>query len=152
MHMHPLSTPVIEVAADAQTAKAAWLCPGLECGGPPGHKLAAWGWNKYGIDFIRENGVWKIWHLHVYGAFMTPFNMSWVDVPPMDLPPMGEDAGNFHMPGMADDAPKPPPTPREFWPDRPPTTNWAYRTVRSYPKDQPGMPMPYQTFADTFGY
>lgn len=21
---------------------------------------------KYGVDFIREDGVWKIWHMHVY--------------------------------------------------------------------------------------
>jgi len=26
-------------------------------------------WERYGIDFVNENGVWKIWHLHVYTDF-----------------------------------------------------------------------------------
>src|ERR1700683_3878720 len=30
MHMHTLTTPVIEVAEDAQTARAVWISPGHE--------------------------------------------------------------------------------------------------------------------------
>ena len=36
MHMHTLTTPVIEVAEDGKTAKAVWISPGHESMAPPG--------------------------------------------------------------------------------------------------------------------
>jgi hypothetical protein len=59
LHIHTLTTPVIQVARDGQTARAVWMCPGLE-----GTTLT---WIKYGCDFKIQDGRWKIWHLHVYG-------------------------------------------------------------------------------------
>lgn len=77
MMQHTLSTPVIEVAGDGKTAKAVWDSPGTETQGGDGP--AYWAWIKYGADFIKEDGVWKIWRLKVYPTFRTPYDKSWVE-------------------------------------------------------------------------
>jgi hypothetical protein len=68
MAIHAPICPVIEVAGDGKTAKGVWIGLGLlamkdrETGEPTG----AWEWDKYGVDFIKEDGQWKIWHHHIY--------------------------------------------------------------------------------------
>lgn len=68
MAMHCPICPVIEVAGDGKTAKGVWIGLGLlamkdrETGEP----RAAWEWDKYGFDFIKEDGKWKVWHQHIY--------------------------------------------------------------------------------------
>jgi hypothetical protein len=130
MHMHALTTPVIEVAADLRTAKATWISPGHEtmsfsASAGSGTPEAFWAWCKYGCDFVLEDGAWKIWHLHVYGIFLAPYGRSWVDQP--------------------EDMIDPPPMLAEHRPDRPPTTHWQYMPDRVYP-DEPAPPFPYDTF------
>ena len=63
---HTITTPVVEVAADGQTAKGIWYTPGIAGFFPEGKSNFNWMFEKYGVDFIREDGVWKIWHMHVY--------------------------------------------------------------------------------------
>jgi hypothetical protein len=132
MHMHALASPLIEVAEDGLTARGVWISPGHETG--PGldnpddpTPIARWSWCKYGCDFILENGVWKIWHLHVYGILMCTFEKSWTEAPddlnPEDMPPL----------------------PQEYAPDREPTTHWNYRPDRVY-VNEPAPPAPYATF------
>jgi hypothetical protein len=79
MHMHALTTPVIEVAGDGKTARAVWISPGHETAGFDGKMHAFWAWLKYGVDFIKEDGKWKFWHLEVFGIFFTPYEKSWVE-------------------------------------------------------------------------
>jgi len=129
MHMHAMTTPVIEVAEDLKTAKAVWVSPGHESG--PAFEsdkiVAHWAWCKYGCDFIREDGKWKIWHLHVYGIFMCPFEKSWTEEPDdMDTDDME-------------------PFPEGYEPDRPPTTHWNYMPDKKY-VNEPAPPEPYETF------
>jgi hypothetical protein len=68
MAMHIPLSPVVEIAGDGKTAKGVWIGMGLlamkdrETGEP----TAAWEWDKYGIDFIKEDGKWKVWHQHIY--------------------------------------------------------------------------------------
>jgi len=68
MSIHAPICPVIEVAGDGKTARGVWIGLGLlamkdrKTGEPSG----AWEWDKYGVDFIKEDGVWKIWHFHIY--------------------------------------------------------------------------------------
>lgn len=74
IHVHSMLTPVIEIAADGKTAKGVWdsFGPNISSGSDIGN----WLWVKYGVDFTKEDGVWKIWHLQVYALFNTPFNQS----------------------------------------------------------------------------
>jgi hypothetical protein len=126
MHMHTLTTPVIEVAGDGKTAKAAWISPGIETGAMGGGKMqAAWAWLKYGCDFVKEDGKWKIWHSHVYPIFMTPYEKSWVEAPPSTSAPYS--------------------VPDELKPDRPTTYLWEYSPDRVY-ENVPAPPEPYETW------
>lgn len=131
LHLHTLTTPVIEVAGDGKTAKAVWVSPGIETGFFGTDKVEAnWAWAKYAADFVKENGEWKIWHLHVYGLFMSPYNKSWV-----------EKINDHDMPELPD----------EFKPDRPPTTHWMYSTDKA-PVLSPAPPAPYMHFNDKDAY
>ncbi len=63
---HTITSPVVEVAGDRQTAKGVWYTPGIVGGFKDGKSNFMWMFEKYGVDFIMENGEWKIWHMHVY--------------------------------------------------------------------------------------
>lgn len=77
MHTHHLDTYVIQVAKDRKTAKGIFFSPGHETWVRQGGNIATWVWGKYGCDFIREDGEWKIWHLHWYTAFRADYYKSW---------------------------------------------------------------------------
>ena len=78
---HLLTTPLIEVAADGQTAKAVWMSPGAETrrAVPQNDIEAIWIWGKYAVDFIKQNGKWKMWHFTITQDFMTDYHHSWVE-------------------------------------------------------------------------
>jgi hypothetical protein len=77
MHEHYLTTYIIQVAKDRQTAKGIFFSPGHETWKREGGNIASWVWGKYGCDFIKEDGEWKIWHLHWYTAFRSDYYKSW---------------------------------------------------------------------------
>lgn len=131
LHIHTLTSPVIEVAGDLKTAKAVWMSPGVETALMNDELTANWGWMKYGADFIKEDGEWKIWHLHVYSLFFSSFETSWVKQ-------RIDAAGEIPMP-------------KEFLPDRKPTTTWDYRPERKTVLE-PVPPVPYWSFDDKTAY
>jgi len=75
-----LTTPMIEVAGDLQTAKAVWWCPG---GGAIAYEdkdpEAIWAWGMIAADFVNENGVWKIWHFHYFRYIKCLYTKGWVE-------------------------------------------------------------------------
>lgn len=75
MFEHNITTPIIVVADDGQTARGVWTSPGHETTefGPQ------WAWGRAAADFIKENGQWKIWHYHWYRVFRCPYDSNWVD-------------------------------------------------------------------------
>jgi hypothetical protein len=94
---HYTTTPVVEVSADGTTAKGIWIMAGLESGlmdpeiakdVPPyvfsggdvdGKPVwAHWVWCKYGVDFLRQDGEWRIWHFRCYEVARAPFNRDWI--------------------------------------------------------------------------
>jgi len=133
---HTLTTPIIEVAGDGKTAKGAWICPGEETRvNPEGKPMGAWMYMKYGADFVKEDGQWKIWHLIPYSIFHIPF-----EVP---LPEQRE---------MPKEMPKPPNW-EELKPDRESTrVRWTYSPTARYPGDQPWPPVPYETWDNSMSY
>jgi SnoaL-like domain len=82
MSFHPVASPVVEVAADAQTARGAWLSPGAEAH----NGFAGWIFVKYCADFRKMNGEWKIWHMLAYGMLATTYDRSWAEKQP-PMPP-----------------------------------------------------------------
>jgi hypothetical protein len=91
LSVHALTTPCIEVAKDGKTARAVWLSPGYGAYPSAEGKIKAhWGLEEYAVDFIKEDGIWKFWRVHLYRIFMTPFDKSWTEeeykAPTIDLP------------------------------------------------------------------
>ena len=87
-------------------------------------------WAKFAVDFAKEDGKWKFWHVNVYGIFMTPYEKSWVKTTPPPTPPMKQN---------------------ELKPDRLSTHRWAYSPT-SKQELVPAPPEPYETFDEKTAY
>jgi SnoaL-like domain len=145
--MHTSTTPVIEVAGDGKTAKGIWYSPGM--GLMPqikDGKVVMGGtffWEKYGGDFIKENGVWKIWHLQMAYDFTPQVgkDADWFDFSPKGPPvEAGEQKDNkMNAPAMPSGFTKP----KYSYP--------AYSPKRGS-VIYPPLPEPYYTFSETFTY
>ena len=127
MMIHEMCTDVIEVAADGKTAKGIWISPGTETAPSPGKETGAWCWGKYEVEFIKEDGVWKFWHMTLYPLFLTPYNRSWGE-------PALKMAGNGEMPDMG---PYCHPLEKPFW---------EYGPDAIYPEDEPAVPQRYDSY------
>lgn len=146
MWYHMLTTPVIEVAGDGRTAKGIWMSFGSVSGAmfnqPPG---AQWTQEKYGMDFIKEDGHWKIWRLRTYVDFYTSIDKNWLD-PKQNLAAPQEQAatgtGVRAEPGVSFD---------DMKPDERGNYYEGYHLKRQ-PALEPKLPVPYCTFKDTFPY
>lgn len=127
MMIHEMGTDVIEVAADGKTAKGIWISPGTETAPSPGKEKGSWCWGKYEVEFIKEDGEWKFWHMTLFPLFLTPYNRSWGE-PALDM------VGSKEMPGMG-----------EFCHplDKP---MWTYGPDAVYPEDEPAIPRPYASY------
>lgn len=132
----PMACPVIELAEDGQSAKGLWYCQGayndVEAGGPVAH----WTWGFFAVDFLRQNGEWKILHLSHVNDVDSICGQSW-GRPQTPYPPLPEFAplGDFKYPEYTKTV-----TIREAYsPDRPLIP-------------APELPVPYRTLSETFSY
>jgi SnoaL-like domain len=169
---HYITTPLIQVAADRQTAKGIWIAAGVESGlmsaslaarapsylfeqnEPGGMEVhgkkvwAHWVQMKYGIDFIRQDGQWKIWHFRCFEVSRARFDRNWISMAAemqdssanakfnADLMYLGEDGKPVFMPPV--DAP-------------PKSLAFPYRPDGRI-ELEPTLPLPYDTFSHTFEY
>ena len=161
---HYTTTPLIEVAADGKTAKGLWVMSGVESGltDLEAAKLApdfmfqkdvlidgkkVWMHNvlvKYGVDFLKQDGEWKIWHFHCFEIARSPVGMGWIPfAAKSENNPFSDDLMYFGENGRPIFMPKP---------DAPVTMrNNPYRTDTGQTLDAPP-PVPYRTFSETFAY
>jgi hypothetical protein len=126
---HTLTSPIIVVADDRQTAKGVWYTPGIV----GGYRGGSWMWERYGVDFVNEKGTWKIWHLHVYTDFGAPASLGGgMGGPPGGGP--GGPPGSMAKPSY--------------------NAKIGYRELgaNSYPVLVPRPPEPYKTFSNTWSY
>ncbi len=79
LNVHTFGTSVIEIDDENKTARAIGNGPGFETFTEGGDPKAFWAWAKYGIDFINEEGTWKIWSFKVYPLFRSPYDVAFVD-------------------------------------------------------------------------
>ena len=83
MNVSLLENEIVEVAEDRQTARGVWLSPGMETYGESARFADCrgngyWVYAKIAADFLREDGVWKLWHLRWYLVFHTEYHTDWV--------------------------------------------------------------------------
>lgn len=128
--VHPITTPLIEVAEDGKTAKGMFLSPGLETAPFGGNLQAAWAYCKYAMDFIKVDGQWKIWHSRVCGMMKTMFDRSWVDS-------VEEDFDHD--------------VPEHLAPTTKASFSTEYKPNKVY-DNYPEMPKPYKTFSEDISY
>jgi hypothetical protein len=97
--MHTTTTPVIEIAGDGKTAKGIWYSPGIGLSAKINGTNVSYGgtffWEKYGADFIKENGEWKMWHCQMWYDWTPSFPTSMtasIGRSPMEMAQGGEQA------------------------------------------------------------
>ena len=149
--IHAPICPVIEVAGDGQTAKGVWIGLGLigekrrETGEPEG----IWEWDKYGVDFIKEDNEWKIWRHHIYRLLhQWGVDEKWPEQ--FDKPDEGTmmprpSAGGPGGPRSSGPGSGPPKFDGPAVDDNPYRPDTVQRLV-------PKPPEPYETWTDTFMY
>ncbi|MBF8270220.1 MAG: hypothetical protein HW386_1929 [Gammaproteobacteria bacterium] len=94
LHNHIQLQPVIHVDADGRTAHA--RARALSMLGTYG-RAGVWGASVYENEYVKENGIWKFKHDHLYTTMFTTYNEGWAAAPraapgvskdnPPDLPP-----------------------------------------------------------------
>jgi hypothetical protein len=153
---HYTTTPAIEVAEDGETAKGVWIMTGLESGltAPEeatnvpdfffepdevdGKRVwAHWVWCKYGVDFLKQDGRWKIWHFRCFEIARAPFSENWIKFASRDVAAFDKDLMYFGEDGRPKFMP-PPDAPATDFADR-------YQPDLSQ-KLQPVPPAPYETY------
>jgi hypothetical protein len=145
--IHTQTTPIIEIAGDGMTAKGMWYSPGIMANTAivkgKVEVSGGWFWEKYGVDFIKEDGEWKIWHI---GMYYDPTPPGWGAT--MNI--MGEANADKVSKGeenQAEQKIKELMAPTRSNPD--PYKPWEPKSVM---KLAPKFPEPYYTFSETFAY
>lgn len=135
MYTQPLTTPIVEVASEGQTAKGLWQVMGLDSNITEYGPLSTWRWGWMAADFVLEEDQWKVWHLQDLQDLVAPAGSDWTKA--ADYPVLDEFASLKELTL---------PTPT-----RPCTLYPAYRTDRPF-TEPPAFPQPYRSFAETFSY
>lgn len=92
-----LTSPALELAPGGNTAVGSWIASGHESrvwheGAPAnipsvdakepdakGRRFSAfWVWQKISVEFLLEEGGWRIWHMHLWDVFRCPFDRDWI--------------------------------------------------------------------------
>lgn len=127
---------VIEIAGDGETAKGMWHCFGKPVDVNEYGPLAYWVFGTFCVDFVKEDGQWKLWHMMFLEDIHFPAGVNWStnshSYP--ELPEFAELKGNF-IP----------------CPNVPTTLRERYSMDRPFTQ-LPDFPEPYDTFAETFSY
>lgn len=85
MYVHTFDTELIVVAKDGRTARAVFLIQGAETYGggipnPAYRGKCCFMANRCGVDFILEDGKWKLWHMSVWTFWHFPLETCWTDI------------------------------------------------------------------------
>lgn len=132
----PIDTAVVEVADDLQTAKGLWVVRGLVEKITTAGPVSFWDFSYWAVDFILEDGAWKIWHMLDLAEVNSRQGVNLTDTPaPLPEDPAFAEMASFSMPK----------------PTKPCVLRETYRADRPF-TPSPRVPEPYQTFAETFSY
>ncbi len=74
-----LTTPIIVVAEDQDSARALWWVPGIGTIAPDGAEpRAIWTFGQIAADFVRADGAWKVLHFHYFRTVKSSYEEGWV--------------------------------------------------------------------------
>ena len=135
-NMDSLTSVCVEVADDLETARASCVSHRIETNPteneiPVYSKNSYFCWGRYGFDFIREDGEWKIWHMYLVPVLKMPYLEDWKDYAYKGF--------ELRVPTI----------------DRPAMKTYQWNPNDIAPLADPEPPLPYKTFADVapgYGY
>ncbi len=142
--MHLLTTPVIEVAEDGQSARGLWYTPGtiFSTLNPQKAREGMWMYERYGADFVKEDGEWKYLNLRVCPDVTAPMDCEpWYVENPRRPGPPPSDGGDGA-------APPPPGGPGGGMMLKIPGPLYNELTMTQVPQASPAIPEPYKTQSD----
>lgn len=152
MPVHVLASPIIEIAEDGMSAKGVWYTPGfaLRHDHIRGTAGVMWMWEKYGADFVFENGQWKFLRLLICMDMATGADKGdWTKPMVSQGPPTEEkkeveekDGKKAKSPAMGGGVNVPPDGPGRY-------KNYSPTRI---PVDMPPIPWPYKTEHDVEPY
>ena len=158
---HVQTTPIIEIAGDGETAKGVWESPGLlmaaQIRDGKVNKKGGWFWEKYAVDFVKEDGEWKIWHIAMYYENTPP---GW-NADTNSYESRGGEEGFGGPPGPGGPgAPVVGKVAEELAPQTQVGMMYSDTNPNPYkpwsptklPRIEPRFPEPYYTFSETFSY
>lgn len=132
----PIDTQVVEVADDLQTAKGLWVVRGLVEKVTEAGPVSFWDFSYWAVDFILEDGKWKIWHMLDLHEVDCRQGINLTDTPePLPVDPAFAEMAALQFPA----------------PTKPCILRESYRADRPF-TPSPRVPEPYKTFAETFSY
>lgn len=118
--LHTTVNPYIEIASDGLSARSHWLSPGAA----GSNTSASWIWGPYYVDYVKEDGAWRIAHSNLVPLFRNRYEFSWANAP---------DHGTVKGPLDAQ-------------PNEPSTLYCPYNELKQQPdifKNHPDLPEPY---------
>jgi len=75
--LHMTVNPVIEISKDGLSARGHWLSPGAA----GSDRSAAWIWGPFYVDYVKEEGRWRIAHSNLVPLFRNRYETSWAQAP-----------------------------------------------------------------------
>lgn len=136
--MHTLTTPLVEVADDGETAQAMWYSLGqVTNAGADGSATGMWMQERYAVDFIKEDGQWKIWHFFVGTDMSVPAGEAFTGE---QRPMGGSEEDQKAMAEIMNALPKPTLPIKQLY-----TSYFGWCNYPPFPK-------PYKTFSETYSY
>lgn len=136
LHAMPLTTPVLELAEDGQTAKGIWHVLGSDNTVTREGPLSHWSVGFLCVDFLRQNGVWRLWHVLFAEDIRCAMGDNWArerTYPENAVCAAALDAVSYPPYSVV----------REVY--------CAYSPARPFTAP-PRVPEPYESFQDTFSY
>jgi hypothetical protein len=103
---------------------------------PDGKASGIWFFEKYGVDFAKEDGQWKIWHIQMFHDLTGPLEKGFADLP----------IGRTGPVEVAEDRTVKDPRNQPDNANPNPYKGWSPTTVPVMVR----MPEPYNTFGETF--
>lgn len=81
LELKALSTDLIEVSGDRETAKAMWNSAGQKAVYTAAGPVTYLTYGTFAGDFVREEGLWKLWHLRYLEEISHPQGEKWWEKP-----------------------------------------------------------------------
>ena len=138
--MHFTVSPIVEVAEDGQSAKGLFYTPGciFSTLNPQQEREGRWMWERYGADFIYEDGEWKFLNLKVCCDMFGPMDIKDWYFDSFGAPP--PDPGRKNQTETEEEGPPP----QSFTVTHPGPLHYPLSSAQ-LPQDRPFMPLPYTT-------